>query len=308
MKYLNLVEEVNFKDDIYDKMSHLIFQKKQNKPSQIIPKCFSMPVNFLESHFESISNKNYVVGDKTDGVRFLLFVTDNKNYIISRLGDVYALNICILNASEYNNSIIDGELVENNNDIYYVAFDVLVFKNVSYVKQQFDIRYKCLFPLKVNKLANLIFIVKTFYKTSHVKPLLQQVIPSMPYKNDGLIFIDLNDCSTPGTNDKMFKWKRAEEHTIDFKVSFKLNMFSFFTCDKKDPVFTCKELNFENIDYIKNNKSTIVEFMYFNNQYIPVKIRDDKPCANSYKTYISTMESIKQNITIEIIIKTLTDN
>lgn len=304
-------------DDIIEKLEKIMGLKisvKNNRPNAILNKCFTMPVNLLNENMNFIkdNSESYIVGDKADGVRFLLFVIDSKNYLISRNSKVYQLNTIILTPDDFNLTVLDGEFVINTNNIenenrlgFYVAYDTLCYCGTPLLKSTNKSRYEYLYNFKCNKFSDLGFIIKTFYSVKHVDCILQNIIPNMPYKSDGLIFIKIDDQFIHGTNKNMFKWKRSEEHTIDLKVTHKNNNFYLYTSDQKEAFCVLKDIHDSNIvDHINANKNTIVEFMYFNNNYIPLHIRNDKHIANSTNTVKSTLESVKQNISIEKIIKT----
>lgn len=276
-----------------------------------ISKCFTMPVNLLNKHIDILKNNDYLVGDKADGVRFLLVVANDSNYLVSRNETVYKLRANIFHADMFDNSIFDGELVLNKltegNRSYFIAYDVLAFKKSSLLKKKFDERYKTLFGIEVNNNADIGFIIKTFYKLEYVQSLVQNIIPNMPYKSDGLIFIRLSSSFVSGCNTGMFKWKRAEEHTIDFNVVPINGAYSLYVSDKPDPIYTLKDIHEQSIiNYInhktKENSKAIVEFMYFNNNFIAIKQRDDKTSPNSFNTCQSTLESIKENIQLNTIL------
>tara|TARA_A100001015_G_scaffold290406_1_gene363376 strand:+ start:350 stop:1327 length:978 start_codon:yes stop_codon:yes gene_type:complete len=304
-------------DEIIENLEKIIGLKisvKNNRRNAILNKCFTMPLNLLNENVNFIKNNcdSYIVGDKADGVRFLLFVIDSKNYLISRNCKVYQLNTIILTPTDFNLSVLDGEFVINKQNIdnenrigFYVAYDTLCYCGTPLLKYTNKSRYEHLYNFMCNKFSDLGFIIKTFYNIKHVDCILQNIIPNMPYKSDGLIFIKIDDPFMHGTNKNMFKWKRPEEHTVDFKVVHKNNNFYLYTSDQKDPFCVLKDIHDTNIvDNINTNKNTIVEFMYFNNNFIPLHIRNDKHIANSTNTVKSTLESVKQNISIEQIIKT----
>jgi SAM-dependent methyltransferase len=103
----------------------------------------------------------YAVTDKADGERYVLIIHNNKVYLISDLLNVKYTGIVIPESkANYNNSIIDGELIfiQSHNKYVYMGFDCLYVGNK-------DIRQV---PLIMERLKNLDEIIeKCFINKEH---------------------------------------------------------------------------------------------------------------------------------------------
>lgn len=192
--------------------------------------------------------EDYTVTDKADGERCLIFVNNNgKCYLINNRLNIQYTGIQINGA---NNTIIDGEHVTKDilgNPIsLYAAFDIY-FNNgtdvrslelISSVTSQ-KTRYKIMkeFETKYSsKLKEFFdFKVKEFLFGSNIfelslKMYERQKIATLPYHIDGLIYTPVklavgtsfeNDIpNNIGSWSRVFKWKPADENTIDFLVRY----------------------------------------------------------------------------------------
>lgn len=77
-----------------------------------------------------IPNK-YAVTDKADGERFFLFVIKDGVYLLSINLSVKKINLEITD-TKFHNMLLDGELIENENGYFFMAFDVVYFNHIDY--------------------------------------------------------------------------------------------------------------------------------------------------------------------------------
>lgn len=86
------------------------------------------PVSFKLDHLELIIN-NYCATDKADGDRYFLVIFNQKVYLISNNLDVKGTGYEV--DSEYNNTIMDGELIFLNkkNQFIFMVFDCMFYKD-----------------------------------------------------------------------------------------------------------------------------------------------------------------------------------
>tara|TARA_Y100000768_G_scaffold198226_1_gene148995 strand:- start:8462 stop:11449 length:2988 start_codon:yes stop_codon:yes gene_type:complete len=71
---------------------------------------------------------DYSITDKADGEHYALFITNKKIYLISSNLKVKYTNIELKN-SNYDNTILDGELIFLKNKYLFNSFDILYYKN-----------------------------------------------------------------------------------------------------------------------------------------------------------------------------------
>jgi hypothetical protein len=194
-------------------------------------------------HFDKIVEEDYIVLDKSDGERMLMFIHDKCIYLIDRWMHIKNTG-GIVNVNELNGSLLDGEWIyDNEKEKYcYLIFDVLflqkkdvrsqsTFTRFKYIQQIVDAlnieddtkneffeskkndnKKKCMvnanFDIRLKK-----FIRWNKNKTRKVDQLLQ-----MPYPTDGLIFIPNTPAPKTRKWSSLFKWKPPKLNTIDLYV------------------------------------------------------------------------------------------
>lgn len=188
-------------------------------------------------HKEKISMlyKNYSVTDKADGERAFMMIEKNGNvyYIDNNLNRVIKTN---LKTNVYSNTLIDGEIVKQNDKIVFLAFDLIMYNGK-------DLRGDNDYKLK-KRLDRLNHILSTVEQTDIYKLKLKKYYynnvflgskiildnvdekgdykinvnnSEIVYKNDGLIYTPMEE-AYPKTKkwQQLLKWKPAELNTIDF--------------------------------------------------------------------------------------------
>lgn len=191
-----------------------------------------------EPSFEDISqsiHNNYLVTDKADGLRKMLFVQKN--------GDVYFLPTK-MEVAEFTGTkckalpgtLLDGEFVEHDKAggalNLYAVFDVYFFKGKDVRAEPLEPNRRAFMKEAVAALDGFTYpiIAKPFYKAPSVFEACRECLGStVPYKTDGLIFtpaergVGLTDtalelATSTITWPENFKWKPEDQNTIDFRV------------------------------------------------------------------------------------------
>jgi hypothetical protein len=187
--------------------------------------------------------KTHCVTDKADGQRKLLFVCDDKVYYI--VGNSLQVQWTGSKVEGLNGTLLDGEHVlytkERERMNSYFAFDIYyhklkkaedVRKEPFLVTEAKSSRYARLLnavhTLNERKSPTFVLDVKKFYPCTYdaCKDLLQK---EYPYHTDGLIFTPMDyGVGMSKDDDKVkdfpftweinYKWKPAEENTIDFLI------------------------------------------------------------------------------------------
>lgn len=245
----------------------------------------SHPVSIERKHLPLLKN-GYVVCEKTDGTRYMMicFVSHGKKValFVNRNMDMYQVSLCVP-----RNTILDGELVKTRNgDEFYMVFDGNMvngedIQNLNYIDRLKKIEPATKGPSMGIKLKN-----KTVWPLTALKHL--ETIHH-PYETDGYIFTPVNEPVRMETHETMFKWKPLERITVDFKV----NDGKLYVWDRGSYVYEATIQSNEKL----NGK--IVECKFDGIQWIPVKIRNDKPRPNNRRTFYRTMVNIKENIKVE---------
>lgn len=263
----------------------------------------SLPVSLSKNDVRYLS-KNYTVCDKTDGTRYMLFSSNNNMYLVDRLMNFFHLGVC--KTTDY---VYDGELVKSSeNDVwYFMIFDVFAHDNKT-IKDIPD-HYKriskvmSLFPQRIQSSTfRLMIDVKRFYYT---RDFHKCVSTRLPYNTDGFIFTPIYRKIFNGTDKRTYKWKNSKDHTIDFELQ---EDGCLYLWDKNNTKIKICPVEYDD-ENTKQEHTTqtktpcIVECKISQKDeetiWVYVKCREDKERPNSMKTYLSTIEVIKEDITIE---------
>ena len=192
----------------------------------------------LQYHHLTRETDNYVVTDKADGLRKLLFVNaDGAVYFLTQRMTVEYVN-CI--CREMRGTILDGEFIDKDKDgktlQLYAVFDVYALKGA-------DCRALPFIPERRRMLVEAVeglqadfrykITAKTFYRGKNIHEACKLCLTTpVPYVTDGLIFTPADKgvgvtetVSSPPNHqftwDSNYKWKPPEHNTIDFAVVVK---------------------------------------------------------------------------------------
>ena len=185
----------------------------------------AQPESLCKDKISNLYKYEYSVTDKADGDRVFLFVNQMGNvyFMDNNLNKIFKTDIKC-DKQKGGISILDGEMVRVDNQIYFLAFDIFYFNNT-------DLRGNNDYLLK-RRLEILQNLVKSFSKTKFYSVICKDYyfgnvfnaskkildsVNEMPCKNDGLIFTPVNE-PYPKTKkwSSLLKWKPAELNTIDF--------------------------------------------------------------------------------------------
>lgn len=207
------------------------------------------PVSLERSHLPILSENQYVVSDKSNGSRYVLFLcrVDDREHavMIDRKLSLYQIPVAA-GKSYFKGSIFDGELVTastpSGGSVHvFLVFDVVALKGsrdvsaanllhrLEIIRNVFDVGAnevsspeEALVLAKAGKIVcggsahGLSFRAKQCFQIDRIDTLLR-VMPTLPYKTDGLIFTPVHAPVKTGTHETMFKLK--QQHTIDVQVS-----------------------------------------------------------------------------------------
>ncbi|KAI1187047.1 mRNA capping enzyme [Nemania serpens] len=210
----------------------------------------AQPVSFARRHLDELHRENYYVCEKSDGMRYLLYMTEDEDgqevhYFIDRKNDYWFINRGNLHFPLPNDrmkfhtaTILDGELVidtlsDGRKEPRYLVFDCLVLdgqvlmnrelgKRLGYFQEQVFKPYRRLMDEFPSERQYQPFFVdqKAMQFAYGIKMMFDEVIRNLKHGNDGLIFTCLKSEYKPGTDPHILKWKDAEENTVDFVWRF----------------------------------------------------------------------------------------
>jgi len=238
---------------------YYLLVNKQKLTRKIYPKYFIGPssISLELAHIQKDNDNNiisnFVVTDKADGKRKLLYV--------SNTGKIYFIDINMnveytgLTTEKYHNSIIDGEhIIHNKKKEYYncyAAFDIYFIEGndlraLPFIHTSKECRLNILNRIGKDIISTsesiMQFSVKNFYDNENIFNSCNIILEKensnlFNYELDGLIFTNkILGVGQNNPNDKIsntkktwlqsFKWKTPEFNTIDFLVTTKKDKYS----------------------------------------------------------------------------------
>lgn len=255
----------------------------------------SKPVSLNFEDINSDFQKKYAVTDKADGEFSTIFLTKSFNlYIIDKLFNVRKLYI--FTDSKYPSTIIEGENISNSvmiNGFFSFNIPILNGKNIEgkSLDEKINIMNDVITSFKTNIRTNEFSLnVKKFHfymKPSYnlFKGAVDILNKKYMYNLDGLIFTPINKTNS----NKYLKWKIPELISIDFLIRKKENnTWDLYVGDKDKNipfVFEGKEYStkISKEDNDKYNNNSIVEMVFLDGKFLPLRQRYDKVKPN-YKT------------------------
>lgn len=171
----------------------------------------STVVETLTRNELSLLDQKYVVVDKADGLRAVLYIDDGGNIFELDKTELTFKDIKIkVRSKKVCNSLIDTEYIPKL-DAYFM-FDILIFNDVDVREKPFKERYELIEIF--SKLKNdRLFVKEYIVKYENIFKAAKEVYHRKhPYKLDGLIFTPLDGKYV----DKSLKWKPIKDLTIDF--------------------------------------------------------------------------------------------
>ncbi|AGE51400.1 mRNA-capping enzyme (mRNA guanylyltransferase) [Paramecium bursaria Chlorella virus CviKI] len=261
------------------------------------------PVSIERKDFEKLKQQKYVVSEKTDGIRFMMFFTRVFGFkvctIIDRAMTVYLLPFKNIPRVLFQGSIFDGELCVDivEKKFAFVLFDAVVVSGVTVSQMDLASRF---FAMKrsLKEFKNVpedpaILRYKEWIPLEHptvIKDRLKKA--NAIYHTDGLIIMNVDEPVIYGRNFNLFKLKPGTHHTVDFIIMSEDGTIGIFDPNLRKNVSVGKLEG-----YYK--KGDIVECKLVDGNWQYIQGRGDKTQANDKLTYEKTLLNIKENITID---------
>ncbi|KAK9386980.1 mRNA capping enzyme, catalytic domain-containing protein [Lipomyces mesembrius] len=214
----------------------------------------AQPVSFLKKHIiENLEREDYFVCEKSDGIRCLMYFTAvngaEATYLVDRKNDFYYIQGLHFPLQDdiqkfHTDCLVDGELIiddmGNGQELMkFLVFDSLVIdgklltertldKRLGYFRELVYKPYEALckqFPEEVQYFPFLIEF-KNMQVSYALPQLWNEIIPNLKHGTDGLIFTSRLMPYVFGTDEKILKWKPAEENSIDFRLTLHFPIFT----------------------------------------------------------------------------------
>nr|UXY87491.1 mRNA capping enzyme [Cryptomonas sp.] len=204
----------------------------------------SMPINFGRRYVSLLYSREYLVFEKSDGIRGFFVFLQNKIYLLDR--NFFLTDItCIIGGSKkknsnFNNTILDGELSFNlfKEDYEFLIYDSMCLSG-DWRISSWDLNGRInIINVIANKISlfinvyNMNLIRKDTYKINEIQELFDKVIENkfnfdrvyinihrndklICNKNDGLVFTPVKMSYISKFPLITFKWKYENGNSID---------------------------------------------------------------------------------------------
>jgi hypothetical protein len=272
------------------------------------------PISIERKHFPVLRGAEYVVCEKTDGERHmmvaLMYEGKPKCFFVNRAFDMIEVKIN-LNKKAYEGTILDGELYDNT----LMVYDSVLVNGVLVAHQNLDERLaaaeemmKFIIYMKSDKYR---LKMKTFHMMRDFGVFMDEYLPTVQQKIDGLVFTPVYEPIRLGTHETMFKWKPLEKNTVDFLMKreptretpgCKPGPLAWrLYVQEKGKLYFESEIPLNRIsDEPWFEDGAIVECRYMTWEapmwWKPLKRRRDKTHPNNRRTFYRTIVNIKEDI------------
>jgi hypothetical protein len=265
-------------------------------------------VSIERKDFEVLGADLYWVCEKTDGIRYIMtcMVYHGLNIIaiINRNHEVFLLGID-LPTPFFSGTVLDGEIAINKKTkrAHYLAFDAMAIAGERVADKTFGTRMSALLglvSLAVQPTTNAVVVQpKKFFPMAAMQEFVAfKKLIGEYFDDDGVVFTPDAMPVETFRHRKMFKWKRADGHTVDFVVAenFSINVFDAAT-KKIKKVGTLRTQTTERGETIR--EGDIVECGIQGANWHPLMVRTDKTHSNDVETFRRTIGNVKENIQFE---------
>ena len=261
------------------------------------------PISIERQHFGILRRNNYVVCEKTDGIRHALLAVmyDDKKMcvLVDRSQEMYLMPLN-LPKPMFQGTVMDGELVKTETGWQYIVYDCLLVANrhVGHLELTRRIEEANGSVSGIMKMAKdpIKIKIKQFWPMSQFGEFTQTVFP---YRTDGVVFTPVDEPVRIGTHETLFKWKPRDENTIDFQMKWHTNKWGMYVQEKGKLVFE-SELSLEKSQGLDIQEDMIMECQYIHWEWPrwwrPINVRTDKTHPNNRRTFYRTLTNISENI------------
>eukprot|EP00741_Cyanophora_paradoxa_P020865 tig00021318_g20143.t1 len=194
----------------------------------------SQPVSFEAKHLRTLLTERYFACEKTDGTRYMCLICKWGACLICREFKFYPLQCSFpsRDGGMLDQTLLDGELVYDKSadgsvdEWRYYIYDMMVLQGRCVMDDPLYVRLK---HVKNHILAprerapskekeQIKIVAKEMYEVRHLRQVFDDIIPTLPHHNDGIIFTKVFSPYLCGTDNTLLKWKPAELNTVDFTL------------------------------------------------------------------------------------------
>ena len=253
-------------------------------------------MSFAGKPIQELKKQDYWVCEKTDGMRFLMYLTNDGeqpvHYLIDRKNNYYYVRELHFPHHEdktftrfHIGTILDGELVEDRLPgrepvMKFLVFDLLCIdstkmmhrpldKRLAYFKSQVLEPYKAFTKAHPTTQRPFVLEDKNTEFSYAVEKMFKEIIPRVKqlHGNDGLIFTCKNTAYKHGTDEHILKWKPPQENTIDLLMHITWPVFRDFQDPEPQTDYLAFPTRFELFVHVTSDRG-VGEYHYFDDLYV----------------------------------------
>jgi hypothetical protein len=266
------------------------------------------PVSIELKHFPILRNNDYVVCEKTDGMRYMMVAMTYQGkrhcVFVNRNFEMFEAPINF-RRKIFDGTILDGELYENQFLVYdALTIDGYPVGHLDFLSrlEKIESAVKSIISMKSDRIK---VRLKTFHALTDFKTFMDDYLPTVQEKIDGLVFTPIKDPVKIGTHETMFKWKPKEKNTVDFLVRRDDQGTWRLYVQEKGKLFMESTLPPVDIPWLRDEM--IVECEFMENDipmwWRPIMERKDKTYPNNRRTFYRTIVNIREDIKMEDFLK-----
>lgn len=270
------------------------------------------PVSIDSGHFPQLKAQPYMITEKTDGMRALLYFLryDDANLVVTydrtmSRPYVFAPLERVPN-SLYQGTLIDGELVQINGEWTFLIFDAVYVAGAAVFHLPFPERLAAIrAPLAAwyspapGDLATL--AIKHFmpFRGTDSAEAFATYAKTVPCRTDGAILMPVNDQVVYGRHDRLFKLKT--HHTVDFLTRNKKLLI--YDEKSKRNVVVCAPAGPK--AHLATTDGVVLECDFDGKAWCPIHVRTDKTSANTKFTLEKTLLNIREKLSLDTVARAL---
>ncbi|KAK6944694.1 mRNA capping enzyme, adenylation domain [Dillenia turbinata] len=272
---------------------------------------------------------------KADGTRYMMLITLDGCYLIDRSFNFRRVQMRfpfevqeVVAEKTHHQTLLDGEMIidtmpdQQKQERRYLIYDLMAFNGESYVERPFYERWKMIEDKVIRPRnyerqhqKNLYYRYdwepfrvrrKDFWLLSTVTKLLKEFIPKLSHAADGLIFQGWDDPYVPRTHEGLLKWKYPEMNSVDFlfEVGLDDNHHLYLHERGRKKLMEGSRVMFQDDSDPSFYSGKIIECSWHSEAeaWVCMRIRTDKSTPNDINTYRKVMQSIRDNITEDILL------
>lgn len=297
----------------------------------------SHPVALSHESIQALVDKDYLVCEKTDGIRLMMLVFNGLIYFYDRKNKLYLTDLVFNTPCSF---LFDGELYLEERKYIYSMFDTLLYDSKPRIALNLNKRLWYCFEFEKivrrgfikrrndSSLESFRIIAKDMFKSYAFVDILNG-IKDLKHENDGLIFTPVSEPYVLNSRSKILKWKPPHLNTVDFliKATPDPGIYSLYCTAASHQIYTVERLRSHDTiiwfdifyagekDHLMGTEldGKIGEFVFNEDKEVLDladltitrggwdlhRIRTDKNAANNVKIVLDTLDSVENSLSLE---------